>query len=516
MKKSKKTPTMTPAMVDPAPAMTPEKDPTPTAFQNAMEEFTQAYITRKKDPDLYGKTLFDLGLFGSRIIMKKVNDPTLFNLNNPNSKSNSADLLSDSLDLYKHFSEGEKESAIKGGFNPILTEMRRDSFRAVEILEREKDPNYKPPTRGEDLGEGLDLANYFSMYILDELEKQAKRDPDLPPDLTRPYELTRLKKKVYIRSQDLPYDVLVSICNARGETPPTLEEWKNTREGEDLGDLKETVTTSPIEQAFSKTRGEIENSRAVQADPRNGYSYIEYECNDPDLAGEIMTYLRLPKYADIGGSELEEHKDHLTPILTKSTPTYADKNTAESIGPILEDLKLTDSQLEVVHYRLRGYGCKAIATRIGIKKESVKDRIEGARKKWKKSGRPTPAMIEEEKEKDPRPGAPRPAIIKRVVNGKTEKVVNGYYPQFIGPTPRPAWYKDPAPRPEFEETVNGKQVYKDPIQAPVITSSNTFKYKVMTPAPVITNPSVFGKLAQNKVVNGQLVGSNGKTPDSWL
>lgn len=180
----------------------------------------------------------------------------------------------------------------------------------------------------ETLGDGLDLVHEAMIAILDETRKQAEREPGQPCDLERLYTVTRLKRKVWIKSAD--------SANAY-----------------------ETVETTPIQEAYRAVRRAIQASRAMRTDPRNGYCYLEEA-----LESETI-YRRLPKYADLGGRVCDYNGK-------ETVPTTADTETVERLEYLIESLKLTDREMTVLKYRLSGYGYKAIATAMGVTVDNAK------------------------------------------------------------------------------------------------------------------------------------------------
>ena len=192
--------------------------------------------------------------------------------------------------------------------------------------------------------DGYDLINDCIIAILTECEKQKDRDPDKLIDLERSYTVNRLKRKVYIKKAD-------SVSGY------------------------ETVNTTPIQEIFRSVRRNIEKSRAVQSDPKNGYSYIEDLTISPD--GNIDTYYyRLPKYADLGGYVTDANGSYTT----YTTPIA----TVETAEKLIEKLNLTTRQATILQLRLKGYGYKAIATYIGTTADNVKSQIKEIRRKAKK------------------------------------------------------------------------------------------------------------------------------------
>lgn len=187
---------------------------------------------------------------------------------------------------------------------------------------------------GQTIGDGLDLMHDAIAAVLDETAKQTEREPGQPTDLERPYTVRRLKRKVYIRTED------------------SVGAW-------------ETVETTPIQEIYKAVRRSVNDSRAMQTDPRNGYSYIADIVADSDSAETATVYRRLPKYADLGG--------HVCDYNGKETiPTTADTQTVMDIDAIVAALNLTDRESTVLKYRIAGYGYKSISVAMGITIDNAK------------------------------------------------------------------------------------------------------------------------------------------------
>ena len=459
MKNPKNTTPTGPVALDPVTLTPTPWDKTP--WTEKLTLVSLAYKNRDKDPDRFGKICFLFGLDVSRITLKRVNDPTRFAMNDPDRPVNQAGRISrpGDPDNLTRFTDGERDTAVNSGYNPLLTAVFRDTFTVVETFQKEKNDlvsydDYMTPAAGQNTGDGLDLANDAVVAFLDEMEEQAKREPGQDPDLTRPYSFRRLNKRVYIQ---------------------------------DPGELKiETVETTPIQEIFRSVRRSILSSRAMQADPRSGYSYIDYEYNDPDLTGEPTVFRRLPKYSDIGGVEMKTGSDPLTPVLTKFTTAPGDHETVETMDRILEDLRLTDRQLETIRFRLRGYGKKAIATRLGVRPDSIRDRLRECQKKWTATGRPTRPVLEEtDPENRPGPG------------------------KFIGPPTADNWTPR-TDRPTVVKLKNGAAFYRTDRLTPVVTTRSTDRktWKDYTPTPTLTR-----QLPPTVVIDGALCYADGTTLD---
>ena len=193
-------------------------------------------------------------------------------------------------------------------------------------------------------GDGLDLLDDAVLSILSETEKQATREPGQPIDLERPYTVKRLKRRVYIRVEE------------------SVNGW-------------EEVDTTPIQEVFKAVRRTVRSSRAVQADPRNGYIYLSFLTTDGEGHEEIL-YRRLPRYMDVGsdGSYTPAGRVAGCPAGLDGRPTNytADHATVEDMDNIMQRLHLTDRESAVIKYRMQGYGYRAISTAMGVTVDNAK------------------------------------------------------------------------------------------------------------------------------------------------
>ena len=316
---------------------------TPTTFPDLVKRYSTLASDPTADPTAYEKTLTDLATATVYCVVKKCIDPTR---------------------------KGDPEKVSDSGYSPAMVKIRRDitaDRKTTDNINRlvndltyhtEYDSNGDPVSvcdtpddekaltdllHRATIGDGYDLVNDCIVAILTECEKQKGRDPEKPIDLERPYTVNRLKRKVYIKKAD------------------------------SVGGY-ETVETTPIQEVFKAVRRCVENSRAVQTDPRNGYSYIEDLTTSPDGDPDTV-YYRLPKYSDLGG--------YVTDCNGKETNYTTDSTTVETVEKLIEKLNLTKRQATILQLRLKGYGYKAIATYIGTSADNVKSQIKELRRKAK-------------------------------------------------------------------------------------------------------------------------------------
>lgn len=183
---------------------------------------------------------------------------------------------------------------------------------------------------GECLTDGADMVQEVAAAILEQAQEHAAADGWME----QPYTVKRISKRVLIKEESAAW--------------------------------RDDVTT-PVQEVYRAARRYIQNSRAAQTDPRNGYSYIEDFATDDDGGMEVI-YHRMQKYADIGGNDC--HGNYT-----------ADVQTAVDYYTILERLHLTEKQTRIVELRMRGYGYKAIAAACGIREDNVKLTLRRIREK---------------------------------------------------------------------------------------------------------------------------------------
>lgn len=195
----------------------------------------------------------------------------------------------------------------------------------------------------ETLSDGIDLVQAASVAILQQAAEHANGENWLDSK----YTVRRLSRRVYIQSTD-------SAAYAE-------------------------IETTPIQEIYRAVRQAVQDSRAIQTDPRNGYTYIE----DLTADGLETIYHRLGKYADLGGYDCNGN-------YTASAQTVTDYET------IIEKLNLTDRQAQILQLRMRGKGngYQAIASYLGISEGSVYNTIKRIRERCEKIGF-TPSMWEE-------------------------------------------------------------------------------------------------------------------------
>lgn len=197
--------------------------------------------------------------------------------------------------------------------------------------------------QGETLSDGLDLVNAAVVAILEQTAEHSTAGENW---MEKPYTLRRLSRRIIIKAED-------------------SAKW-------------EDVETSPIREVYRHIRREVQNSRAMQTDPRNGYLYIEDTAADPDSDKTETIYRRLHKWADLGG-------------YTHTGDYTADAQTAADYNAVVAALNLTERQATIVKLRMSGYGYLAIATYLGITPQNVRSQLSRLQIKCEKLGF-TPSM----------------------------------------------------------------------------------------------------------------------------
>ncbi len=186
----------------------------------------------------------------------------------------------------------------------------------------------------ETLSDGLDLVQTAALALLEQAAEHADSGAEW---LDTPYTVRRLSKRVYIKATD-------SAAYREEET-------------------------TPIQEVYRAVRKAVQDSRAAQSDPRNGYSYIE----DLTADGLDTIYYRLGKYADLGGYN--------------SDGQYTtDRQAVTDYNAIIERLNLSDRQAVIVRLRMQGRGYKAIASYLGVTFQAVQNAMKKVQAKAEKIG----------------------------------------------------------------------------------------------------------------------------------
>lgn len=274
----------------------------------------------------------------------------------------------------------ERETVSNNGINPALVDIKRGIVADLAYLDKLTTAHNTATTlqynkagelvkvvvdksadksatalQGVVLSDGLDLVNSAVVAILEQTAEHATGGAGW---LETPYTARRICKRVLIQAD-------------------TSAKW-------------ETVETTPIQEIYRAVRREIQNSKAMQTDPRNGYTYIEDTATDPESTATETIYRRLQKWADLGGYTQGGHYDTHGNATTGGLYT-ADPQSVADYESVLSALNLTDRQATIVSLRMRGYGYQAIATYMGIRESNVRTILSRLREKCERVGF-SPAM----------------------------------------------------------------------------------------------------------------------------
>lgn len=261
--------------------------------------------------------------------------------------------------------KGRKDGEVSNsGCNTQLDEVKRSIYRDKNTLAKidysckqafvtvyNEDGDRQTKTKDSDyryaynklsqqtLGDGLDLVHVAMVALLDESEKADRTKENY---LENTYEVRRLKKKVWIKSED------------------SVNGW-------------ETVETSPIKEVYKAVRREVANNRSLNIDPSNGYLYLEDLATDEESNEETTIYRRLNKFSDLAGN--------VTDFNGAVKFETVDANSVTDYDTMVEELELTARQTKILELRMGGYGYVAIATYLGVNEKSVRDVLKTAQKK---------------------------------------------------------------------------------------------------------------------------------------
>ena len=247
----------------------------------------------------------------------------------------------------------QRDIASNSGYNPVMVELKRGIAADMALLKNTQcavnkatalsynsDGDLMTVVTDKDaadalvnlisntLSDGVDLVQTAALAILE----QAAEHADGEQWLDKKYTVRRLSRRVYIRM-------------------------------EDSAAYKDVVTT-PIQEIYRAVRRAIQDSRAVQTDPRNGYSYIA----DMTVDGLETIYRRMGKYIDMGGYDCNGNYT-------------TDEQSAAEYETIVTSLNLTDRQAQILRLRMQGMGYQAIATYCGVCKNAIAKTIQQIQKK---------------------------------------------------------------------------------------------------------------------------------------
>ena len=252
----------------------------------------------------------------------------------------------------------QRDITSNSGYNPVMVELKRGIAKDTALLKNthraantattlsyNNDGDLMTVVTDKDaadalvnlmantLTDGIDIVQTAALAILEQAATHANGEQWLD----KKYTVRRLSRRVYIRS-------------------------------EDSAAYKDVVTT-PIQEIYRAVRHAIQESRAVQTDPCNGYSYIE----DMTVDGLETIYRRIGKYIDMGGYDCNGNYT-------------TDKQAAADYETIVAGLNLTDRQAQILRLRMQGMGYQAIATYCGVCKNAIVKTIQQIQKKAMAAG----------------------------------------------------------------------------------------------------------------------------------
>ena len=208
----------------------------------------------------------------------------------------------------------------------------RDGDKVLEVVDKDAETAVDTLVV-ERLGEGIDLVQTAAAALLEQAATYAHMGPGW---LDSPVTVRRLARRTYTRL-DTPVD------------------WRDH-------------DTVPMVEVFAAVRHAVDRSRAVQIDPRNGYSYLEELSQDGETGALETIYRRLHKHADMGGRD------------THGLQT-ADTQTAVDVETMLDSLELTPRQQAIIWKRLQGMSLAAIAEELGVTYQAVQNAVKKIQKK---------------------------------------------------------------------------------------------------------------------------------------
>lgn len=309
--------------------ITENKTATATAFADVLRTY-EKHAAEQTDPTAYANALTDLATAVAYSVLKKCITVS----QNPTLIQTRQDLARDlhNLDRIAYANE-----------NAYETRYNADGERYTAIIDKDLH-NALSTLCGQTFGDGLDLVNDAICAILAETEKAKNRNGGTfpPAFMEQPYTTRRLNRKVWIKTSE------------------SVNGW-------------ETTTTTAIQEIYKAVRRAIDQSRAVQTDPRNGYTYLADISTDPESGIGETIYRRFGKYADIGGV--------VTDYNGKEIAYTADEQTARDLDTLVDSMNLTAKQAKILTLRQSGYGYLAIARYLGVSQNAVVKAVKAIRVK---------------------------------------------------------------------------------------------------------------------------------------
>lgn len=288
-----------------------------------------------------GESLMELATAVAYSVLAKVIDPQRKVANNRNAVSNSG--VNPALVALRRGIAHDRATLANTAHNAdkaTKATYTADGDPVTEVVDKEAEAALADLLE-EALSDGLDLVQEAAAAILEEAVKVNGREFARHVDrilwLDTPYTVRRLSKRVYIR---------------REESAAYREE-----------------ETTPMQEVYRVVRRAIADSRAMQTDPRNGYSYIEEMTDD----GLDTIYFRLKKYADLGGYDCDGNYT-------------VDRQSVEDVETIISSLNLTTRQAQILSLRMQGYGIKATASYLGVSHQAIAKTIKQVQEKATAAG----------------------------------------------------------------------------------------------------------------------------------
>lgn len=201
------------------------------------------------------------------------------------------------------------------------------------------------PDYNDTFSDSCDLVQTAALAILEEASKHLSRFGDMQ----KAYTEKKVSRKVVI------------------DAPPIMEEQE----------------VAPIQKVYRAVRKAIDAEKSVKFDPANGYLYFSDLLSVDDENGEsaeIEIYKRAPKFYDLGSYEIDFNGAEKA-----YTPDGDGKDELQTIESMIAKMKLSEMQAAIVHYRLQGYGKKAISRKLNIKEDCYKVHMKRIKAKAEKT-----------------------------------------------------------------------------------------------------------------------------------
>ena len=195
------------------------------------------------------------------------------------------------------------------------------------------------------LNDGLDLVNTAALEILEQSKKQLESENVV--NLEDVFTAKRLKSYIYYNLEDI-------------DSEKTMIDYD----------------TTPIQQSFKKVRKYIQDNQSVKYDPKSKRSYLSFDC-ETDAKEIERIYLRLQKYADIGGYE----------SAASGGGYVANEYDVLQFENIASQMNLSPLQAKILyHLYYRNETYSIVAAKLKISKNNVTTNICRIREKAKKIG----------------------------------------------------------------------------------------------------------------------------------